>query len=69
MAEDLKSYNKYINEILFSGDKVLLADTEGHLQENITKLNKIPKLYDRRISANKTEVISLEGKYSYMTRA
>jgi hypothetical protein len=55
LTANLKSYNKYINKILFTGDKVLLADTEGHLQENITKVNKISKLYDRKISTNKTE--------------
>jgi hypothetical protein len=30
--------NKYINTILFADDQVLLAETEDHLQENVTKL-------------------------------
>jgi hypothetical protein len=45
--------NKYINTILFADDQVLLAETEDHLQENVTKLNKILKLYNMRISTKK----------------
>jgi hypothetical protein len=55
--------NKYINTILFADDQVLLAETEDHLQENVTKLNKILKLYNMRISANKTKAMTMEGKY------
>jgi hypothetical protein len=54
--------NKYINTILFADDQVLLAETEDHLQENVTKLNKILKLYYMRISNNKTKAGAMEGK-------
>jgi hypothetical protein len=55
--------NKYINTILFTDDQVLLAETEDHLQENVTKLNKILKLHNMRISTNKTKAMAMEGKY------
>jgi hypothetical protein len=53
--------NKYINKILFAGDKVLVANTEGHLRNNITKLNTIPKLYDRKISTKKLKLCQWKG--------
>jgi hypothetical protein len=40
-----------------------LAETEDHLQENVTKLNKILKLYNMRISTNKTKAMAMEGKH------
>jgi ferritin-like protein len=40
-----------------------LAETEDHLQENVTKLNIILKLYNMRISTNKTKAMAMEGKY------
>jgi hypothetical protein len=40
-----------------------LAGTEDHLQENVTKLNKILRLYNTRISTNKTKAMAMEGKY------
>jgi hypothetical protein len=55
--------NKYIHTILFADNQVLLAETEDHLQENVTKLNKILKLYNMRISTNKTKAMAMEGKY------
>jgi hypothetical protein len=49
--------------ILFADDQVLLAETEDHLQENVTKLNKILKLYNMIIPTNKTKTMAMEGKY------
>jgi hypothetical protein len=60
--------NKYINTILFADDQVLLAETEDHLQENVAKLNKILKLYNMRISTNKTKALAMEGKYMRRTK-
>jgi hypothetical protein len=40
-----------------------LAETEDHLQENVTKLNKILKLCNIRISTNKSKAMEMEGKY------
>jgi hypothetical protein len=55
--------NTPIPPILFADDQVLLAETEDHLQENVTKLNKILKLYNMIISINKTKAMAMEGKY------
>jgi hypothetical protein len=55
--------SKYINTILFSDDQVLLAEIEDHVQENVTKLNKILKLYNMRIYTNKIKAMAMEGKY------
>jgi hypothetical protein len=55
--------NKYLHTILFADVQVLLAETEDHLHENVTKLNKILKLYNIRISANKIPAMAMEEKY------
>jgi hypothetical protein len=45
-----------------------LAETEDHLQENVTKPNKILKLYNMRISTKKTKAMAMEGKYMRRTK-
>jgi hypothetical protein len=59
-SENLHLRNStYITIILSVGDELLLADTEDHLQQNVTKLNKIIKLCYLSTLPNKTKVISM----------
>jgi hypothetical protein len=51
------------SSILFADDQLLLAETEDHLQANVTKLNKILTLYNMRLSTNKSKAMATEGKY------
>jgi hypothetical protein len=49
--------------MLLADYQVLLADTEGNLQENIIKLNNILELLHMKILSNETnKIIAMEEK-------
>jgi hypothetical protein len=55
-------HNIEINTLLFSGDQVILANSEDNLQRAIHRLNVISKDYNMRVSKDKTKDLALRGK-------
>jgi hypothetical protein len=54
--------NIEITTLLFADDQVILANSEDNLQRAIHRLNVTSKVYNMRISKDKTKALALRGK-------
>jgi hypothetical protein len=55
--------NTCISSILYADDTVIIQESEDELQRAILKLNKTNEEYCLKISASKTKIMALSGKY------
>jgi hypothetical protein len=55
--------NLYLNTLPFADDQVIIQDCEDKLQKPVYIVNQMRKVYNLKISTDKTKIMAFKGKH------